>query len=367
MRSWRCVKNVSFMFYFIEISSHKKVVFILGFSLHGSCCVLIMASNSNQAAKRAEKELKRIEIQKRKFQLEQERMIKPGECNKYIRAIISDEIARKTAGSKIEEKLKEIGIGAVISKEATPNTITWKRRMCQRLITDEGEVVNFDDIEKDEPYLMVILLADAFIKAAKDSKLLHIIQAAQEICPTTLISTTLVIYGLKSHCRRHKNAISIRETEIKLTQLQMLASCSHRIHENPEDLALTVAQISKSIAEEPFKRRNQEKLDQEQFFVTGDTKINANENDPDSLARLWHVQLTCLPKVTFDVAQSITKEYEKPRKLVEAYQKHDNKNQMLADIPIIKTGPLSKSRRIGPELSRKIATLMSSKNPSDLL
>ena len=56
-----------------------------------------------------------------------------------------------------------------------------------------------------------------------------------------------------------------------------------------------------------------------------------------------------------------------PRKLIEAYKTCDNKNQMLADIQIIKTGPLSKYRRIGPELSKKIATLLTSNNPEDLL
>ena len=127
--------------------------------------------------------------------------------------------------------------------------------------------------------------------------------------------------------------------------------------------------FSKAIAEEPYKSRQNEKLDQEQIYLTNDKKIAANEDDSMSLDRLWHTQLTCLPKVSFDVAQSITKAgYSKPKILFEAYKKcSENKEQMLADIQILKTGPAAKNRRVGPELSRKIKTLMTSNNPNDLL
>lgn len=322
---------------------------------------------SDKQAKMTQKERKRIEIQKRKFQLEQERETKPGECNKFIKVIIEKEIVEKISGEKIVDKLKELHINVAISSSVTPHTITFQRRLTKKMITDDGSIVEFDEELKDEPYLVVILTADVFINATKENRLLGIVQAAQELCPVVPVSTTLVVYGLKSYCKKRKNTITIKETEIKLTQLQILANCSHRLHENPDDMALTVAQIARSIAEEPFKSKQNQKLDQEQLYLTSDIKVNASENDTDSLARLWHTQLLCLPKVTFDVAQSITKEYAMPRKLIEAYMKCDNKNQLLQDIPIIKTGPLSKSRRIGPELSRKIATLMISKNSNDLL
>lgn len=322
---------------------------------------------ADQAQKITQKERRRIEVQKRKFRLEQERVLKPGECNKYLTAVIDKNIAENMVGQRIIQKLNEMDIKSQIAGGTTPHTITWKRRINQKIITDEGNVIEFEDIEKDEPYLMIILQAEHFVKSIKENELMNTVQAAQEMCPTQLSSTILVVHGLKGFCRKHKNKIGIKETEIKLTQLELLANCSHRLHETPDDVALTVSQISKSIAEEPFKSKQSEKLHQEQLLLTSDVKVSVNENDPDSFARLWNAQLNCLPKVTFDVAQSIAKEYSMPRKLFEAYKTSNNKNKMLEDIPIIKTGPLSKSRRIGPELSKKIATLLSSKNPDDLL
>ena len=314
-----------------------------------------------------EKQRKRIEIQKRKFQLELERVTRPGECNKFLTAVINKEIIQTIAGSKIQEKLKEIDIKAEVTSKTTPNTITWKRNVNKKVITDEGEVIQFDNVDNDEPYLLIIILAEEFVKAAKDSnKLLNIVQTAKEVLPFYPQSTTLVIYGLKDFCRKRKNVIGIKETEIKLTQLQLLADCSHRLHETPDDIALTVTQMSKAIAEEPYKTKQNQKLDQEQFYLTSDVKVGVTD-DPASFARLWQTQLTSLPKVTYEVAQSIIKEYPLPKILIEAYKKSNNPSKMLADIPIIRTGPLSKMRRIGPELSRKIYTLMMSKNPEDIL
>lgn len=327
-----------------------------------------MDGNDKQA-KITQKELKRIEVQKRKFQLEQERVIKPPECNKFLKAIINKEILNEAYGSKIESKLQSMSINVEKSRVATPGTITWKRKFNQKIISEDGNVINFDDIEEDEPYLIIIIDIKEFLQAMKEKRLMEKVQAAQEMCVKNPLSTTLLIYGLKSYCRKNKKATNAQETEMHLTQLQMLANCSHRLFETPDEVALTVAQISKAIAEEPYKIKLKQKTDQEKLYLSTDIKVQAKEDDPASLARLWQTQLICLPLVTFEVAQPITKSFPMPRDLFEAYKKcPGNKEQMLADLQIIKTGPLNKNpRRIGPELSRKICNLMTSKNPNDLL
>jgi crossover junction endonuclease EME1 len=141
------------------------------------------------------------------------------------------------------------------------------------------------------------------------------------------------------------------------------------MHETPDDLALTVAQFSKAIAEEPFKLKQKDKEDQEQFFVASENKTNENVQvrDSDGLERFWQYQLMKLPLVTWDVSQSITRVYPMPKLLIEAYEKSSNPQNLLADLPVIRTGPLSKNRRIGPELSKKIYTLMMSSNPDDVI
>lgn len=291
----------------------------------------------------------------------------PGECNKFITACISNDITKETCGSKVVSSLMAIDIKVLVSGGFTPNSITWKRQINKKIITDTGEIIEFENVEQDEPHLLIIVVADVFVKLIKEKQLLNVVQAAQEVLPYQLNTTTLVVYGLKVFCRKHRNTIGIRETEISLTQLQLLADCSTRLHETPDDIALTVTQMSKAIAEEPFKAKQNQKLDQEQLYLTGDIKVSASSDEPASLARLWQTQLISLPKVTYEVAQSITKEYPLPRLLMEAFKASNAPALMLADIPIIRTGPISKARRIGPELSRKIYTLMMSKSPEDIL
>lgn len=325
--------------------------------------------DNDKQDKITQKELKRIEVQKRKFQLEQERVIKPNECNKFLTAVCDTGILNEAYGSKIESKLQSMNINVEKSRGATPGTITWKRKFNQKIISDDGNVIHFDDIEEDEPYLIIIIDIKEFLQAMKEKRLMEKVQAAQEMCTKNPLSTTLIIYGLKAHCRKHKKATNAQETEMHLTQLQLLANCSHHLFETPDEVALTVSQISKAIAEEPYKIKLKQKSDQEKLYLSNDIKVSAKEDDPASLARLWQTQLICLPLVTFEVAQPITKHYPMPRDLIEAYKKcPGNKELMLADLQIIKTGPLNKNpRRIGPELSKKICNLMTSKNPNDLL
>lgn len=128
------------------------------------------------ASKQTEKERKRIEIQKRKFQLEQQRVTKPPECYKFLKAIVNNEIVQQNVGSKITERLKSIEIKVDVRSGTTPGTITWKRIVSKRIITDEGDVIELGDVESDEPYLLVILKADEFVKAAKDNQLLNVVQ-----------------------------------------------------------------------------------------------------------------------------------------------------------------------------------------------
>lgn len=104
--------------------------------------------NSDKQDKITQKERKRIEVQKRKFQLEQEKSIKPPECNKFLTAIIYKEILDASYGSKIEERLRLMDICVEKTRTLTPETIKWRRRFNQKICTDKGEIIKFDDVEK---------------------------------------------------------------------------------------------------------------------------------------------------------------------------------------------------------------------------
>ena len=116
-----------------------------------------------------------------------------------------------------------------------------------------------------------------------------------------------------------------------------------------------------------FRQKQNDKVDQEQLYFSNELQSNVDVKDGEGIARLWQNQLMKIPKVTWEVAQSITKHYPIPKTLIDAYENSSNGAGLLADLPIIRTGPLSKSRRIGPEISRKIHTLLTSFNENDLI
>lgn len=199
-----------------------------------------------------ENERKKVEALRRKLKMEQERVIKPGTCNLYLNTLIDVNLFDGIQGSKIPSKLNEINIKSQSKQLQSKFTIIWERVVKHpRIVTDDGDIIDFPEQILQENYIIYVMLADYFVKAIRESQLLPKIQQVQE--ENSFKALTLVVYGLKDFCRNHKGAIGLKQIEIKLTQIQLLADCNYRMHETPEDLALTVVQFSKSIAEEPYK------------------------------------------------------------------------------------------------------------------
>lgn len=68
------------------------------------------------------------------------------------------------------------------------------------------------------------------------------------------ITLTLLIFGFKQYSKTNKVIkINRYEMEESLTEIQLTYNCCHRLQETPDDIAQTVGQFSKAIAEIPFK------------------------------------------------------------------------------------------------------------------
>lgn len=153
-----------------------------------------------------------------------------------------------------------------------------------------------------------------------------------------------------------------------LTELQIVDNCCHRILETAENLAATVAQFTKAIAEIPFKKQEQEKFSDVNLYLSNDNKDCVRVDGTAGLSRLWQQHLTRLPLVTLETTEAIINKYSKPSLLFEAYNNSINGADILADLKIRRAGgPCTAERRVGIELSRKIHTLYTSLNPDEVL
>lgn len=201
------------------------------------------------------------------------------------------------------------------------------------------------------------------IKHVKEKTLLDYIQQIRTAYPADF-TIDLIICGLKSYCRENRGAIGRTETELALTETQLMADVCHRLLETGEEVATIIQQYTKSIAENPYKQQKADKHEKENFYLGNDSKDCVRVQNSIGFSRLWQQQLIKLPNVTLEIAEAIIAKYPMPSLLVKALEEADIPEELLTDLNIRRAGgPLATSRRIGPELSRKVCNLFMNENP----
>lgn len=89
------------------------------------------------------------------------------------------------------------------------------------------------------------------------------------------------------------------------------------------------------------------------------------------LALVWRRQIQQLNRVSSEMASAIADAYPSPQLLVQAYQRcvsEQERQNLLADIQVRRgEGVTSTSRRVGPELSRRIYLQMTTGQPDLIL
>ncbi|KAG7190136.1 hypothetical protein KM043_006268 [Ampulex compressa] len=133
-----------------------------------------------------------------------------------------------------------------------------------------------------------------------------------------------------------------------------------------------IYQYTKAIAEIPYKLEKKKNLETDfEWYIIGDNRNTVRvDKDGNGLKRLWQQQLCQFNLSSLEVAEAICKVYPSPVKLLETYMNssYDKGMSLLKDIPIRRAaGPLTAIRRVGPELSKKIYRMFTSKNGMDVL
>lgn len=264
-------------------------------------------------------------------------------------------------GHDIKTSLIAAGFQVISKQQQAPKLITWKRIIPQSLTTS-GELTDKFTIE---PHLVYFLSGKELVNLVNNNLLFSDIETIQKLYPAFHIH--LLISGLKSYCRTHRGCVSRTQTEFALTEIQLLQNCSHRMLESAEEVASTICQFAKSIAEEPFKRQKMDRFEKETFFLGNDSKDCVKIQNGIGLSRLWQQQLTKLPMVTLEVAEAITIKYPMPAMLIQGLRESNMPERLLEDLPIRRSGNATTQRRIGPELSRKVYNLFLNSDPNAVI
>uniref|UniRef100_A0A182MV76 ERCC4 domain-containing protein n=1 Tax=Anopheles culicifacies TaxID=139723 RepID=A0A182MV76_9DIPT len=295
---------------------------------------------------------------------EEQRNLKPGHCNKFLHVVIDPDFLQNPHGAGVLSKLAELGCKYELTPQPVPCTITFYRTLAAK-ITSDGAIAGKTI---DEPFVVYLLKGGDFVAHVRNRQLLATVRRVKDQLPNRRM--TLLIFGLVSYCRVHRNCVGRRETEQALTEVQLFEDISHQLLETDEQVANFIVQLARSIAEQPYKQQQMEKYSSEQVYLGNDKKGCVRVEGTAGLQQLYQAQLIKIPSVTLEIAEAIMSVYPTLNSLLEAFREADvEAPNLLSNISIRRAGgPITtSSRRIGTELSRKIYTMYNSMNPKQEL
>lgn len=324
---------------------------------------------------------------------------RPEECLKHIVVVLDPVLLQMEGGGQLLGALQAMECSCVIEAQAIPRSITWRRR--------RTELVEDGDDWMEEPTILVLVLAEVFMSmaynlkqaspsstekgketlrsfvtdvTAKTGKALSLVIVDQEKCfrpqnpPRRRKSGMANKQAKAKHQQRQESStglmVSRADMEKALVDLQLYTEAQAWMVQSWKELADFTCAFTKAVAEAPFKKlRDQVTFS---FFLekdwAGGMKVDQSGR---GLALIWRRQIQQLNRVSSEMASAIVDAYPSPQLLVQAYQRcfsEQERQNLLADIQVRRgEGVTATSRRVGPELSRRIYLQMTTAQPDLIL
>uniref|UniRef100_A0A8D2Q5U5 Essential meiotic structure-specific endonuclease 1 n=1 Tax=Varanus komodoensis TaxID=61221 RepID=A0A8D2Q5U5_VARKO len=158
----------------------------------------------------------------------------------------------------------------------------------------------------------------------------------------------------------------IRNYKQALVSLQLHTGVQVRVLESWKELGDFICMFTKAVAEAPFKRERDKTGFS--FCLEGDWSAGTKvERSGKGLLQVWKRQIQQFNRVSLDMANAIVAQYPSPLLLMEAYNTHSSEQErhnLLAEIPVRRgDGVTATTRRVGPDLSKRVYLQMTSCNP----
>nr|XP_049698861.1 crossover junction endonuclease EME1 [Helicoverpa armigera] len=290
------------------------------------------------------------------------KIYKPGECMKYMNVEGHPTLWERWYMSDVPREVTAAGAHVVQASDlCDPALVVWSRNLPRSLEKDGGQV-KLTPARTSCARALYISDADELSSHVRTHSLASQLAQAQQLCDC---SVTLLVFRHQDYFKspRRKTSNSNRtpvtevEFELAITDLLVSTGCDTVIASTPNELALTIVQFTKAIAEAPFKKAKRLCDEQAEFYMRGDNKkCVAVDKDGAGMGRLWQQMIAILPQSSLEVSRALCAKYKTPLELFEELSK--DKIEEVADIGVSRAAVAgSKSRRIGPEFARKLHTL----------
>ncbi|XP_007940361.1 crossover junction endonuclease EME1 [Orycteropus afer afer] len=347
-----------------------------------------------------ESTLRQQERKKKAAQANRLKAQRPEECLKHIAAVLDPVLLQMEGGGQLLGALQSMECSCVIEAQAVPHSITWRRA---------GLSENGEEDWTEEPMVLVVLLAEVVVsmlnnlkqgslgsnmsgKEALQSFVMDISTKTAGKALSLVIVDQEKCFSAQNPPRRRKQGVTNREQakekkkqrqpeasigpvplvvrvelEEALVDLQLHTEAQLRIVQSWKELADFACTFTKAVAEAPFKKLR----DQTGFSFclesgwAGGVKVDCSGR---GLALVWRKQIQQLNRVSLEMASAIVNAYPSPQLLAQAYRRcfsEQERQNLLANIQVRRgVGVTSTSRRVGPELSRRIYLQMTTLQPN---
>ncbi|XP_078081593.1 structure-specific endonuclease subunit EME1 [Mustelus asterias] len=325
-----------------------------------------------------------------------EKMLRPGECIKHMLVSIDPGLLQVEGGGQLLSTLQTMEVSCVIENQTIPHSVTWRRR--QACVV--GQQMNEKTDWVDELHVLIYIPLEEFVSMVHNYK--QELQGAATENQMTLQGFALdilqksarrvpcfVVVGLEKYFRpqkkhrsqqtkcseeqakqrkakgynQHVPLISRADVELALVHMQLSVGTQLQLLEEWKEFADYISMFTKAVAEAPFKRARENKG--LSVYLESDRSRGAKvDRSGKGLLSIWKKQIQQLNRVSSEMANAIVSAYQSPWLLAQAYQmcsSEREKENLLADISVRRgEGAISTTRRIGPELSKRVYFLMTS-------
>ncbi|KAK0149128.1 Crossover junction endonuclease EME1 [Merluccius polli] len=356
---------------------------------------------------RGDKENRKLGLERqraeRKAQLEAAKALRPEECLKHMVAVVDPGLLQVEGGGALLTSLQQLGCSCAIEKQPFPRSVSWRRRAPPGQLGEEAGV--------PDAHVVVQMAAEDFItlvhnytqvqrhgRTGLGPTLSCWVQELQTQNPGRIVS--LAVVDLDKHYKSQKSRgqktlreavlgeeragakrsrkpqaepspdVSRVDVEEAVVHLQLHTSVQVRFLATWKDFSDHITMTTKAIAEAPFKRERDKtgfSFCLESEWAGGQKVDRAGKG----LLQVWKRQIQQLNRVSPDMASAILAAFPSPQLLQQAYQRcrTDHERTTLLSELLIRRGEgvTCTSRRVGPELSRRIYLLLSSRDAQQTL
>ncbi|XP_048871262.1 crossover junction endonuclease EME1 [Brienomyrus brachyistius] len=364
------------------------------------------AREKNQAVRGLRKlELERQRAEKKAF-ADAIKALRPEECIKHMVVCVDPALLQLEGGGTLLTSLQALGCSCAIERQALPRSITWARRAPESQI-DEARCVPESHVVIHVPLSDFITMVSNYSQEQRGD----IFDNSQTLTGWTssLLAESagrmpsLAVVGIEDYFRsqkaqsqrKYRKAVLGNEAvaapgkarkrkeageklpeisrvvlEEALVDLQLHTGVQVHFLASWKDFSDYIAMSTKAVAEAPFKREREQTgfsfcLESE---WAGGQRV---DRDGKGLLQVWRRQIQQLNRVSPDIANAILAAYPSPQLLAQAYARccsEREKLSLLSDLLIRRgEGVTSTTRRVGPELSKRLFLLMTSSNPHQTL